>query len=62
MTPMEGTDTILEKDFGAISGGPLFSQPLCFIADKIAILSRLSLGRVEVRPLDDCPATAVRKC
>ena len=22
-----------EKDFGATSGGPLFSRPLCFIAD-----------------------------
>ena len=28
---------------------------------KIAILSRLSLGRVGVRPWDDCPARAVRK-
>ena len=29
---------------------------------KIAILSRLSLGRVPVCPWDDCPARAVRKC
>ena len=28
---------------------------------KIDILSRLSLGRVGVRPWDDCPARAVRK-
>ena len=28
---------------------------------RIAILSRLSLGRVAVRPWDDCPARAVRK-
>ena len=28
---------------------------------KIAILSRLSLGRVPVCPWDDCPARAVRK-
>ena len=23
-----------EKDFGAISGGPFFSRPLCFTAEK----------------------------
>ena len=36
MTPMEGTDTFwpfLGEGFGAISGGPFFSRPLCFTAD-----------------------------
>ena len=36
MTPMEGTERhfgpFWEKDFGAISSGPLFSRPLCFTA------------------------------
>ena len=39
MTPMEGTEhhsgLFLKKDFGAISGGPLFSRPLCFTADHV---------------------------
>ena len=38
MTPMGRTEhhfgPFWEKDFGAISGGPFFSRPLCFIADK----------------------------
>ena len=32
-----------------------------YFHSKIAILSRLSLGRVGVRPWDDCPGRAVRK-
>ena len=38
MTPMERTEhhfgPFCQKDFGAISGGPLFSQPLCFTAEE----------------------------
>ena len=38
MNPMEGTEhhfgPFQEKDFGEISGGPLFSRPLCFTADS----------------------------
>ena len=38
MTPMERTKhhfgAFGEKDFGAISGGPFFSRPLCFTADN----------------------------
>ena len=46
---MEGTEHHLgpfyEKDFGAISGGPLFSRPLCFTADPN------SLCRTSVLPV-----------
>ena len=41
MTPMERTEhhfrPFWEKDFGAISGGPFFSQPLCCTADAIEL-------------------------
>ena len=37
-TPMERTEhhfgPFWEKDFGVISGGPFFSRPLCFAAEK----------------------------
>ena len=33
-----------EKDFGAISGGPLFSWPLCFTADLDGGQDRKPLG------------------
>ena len=46
MTPMERTEhhfgPFWEKDFGAISGGPFFSWPLCFTADKSTTDSRLT--------------------
>ena len=39
MTPLVGTEhhfgPFLEKDFGAVSGCPLFSRPLCFLADTM---------------------------
>ena len=38
MTPIERAEhhfgPFWEKDFGALSGGPLFSRPLCFTADR----------------------------
>ena len=42
--------------------GPGTNRPFSvYFHSKIAILSRLSLGWVGVRPWDDCPARAVRK-
>ena len=52
MTPMERTEhhfgPFWEKDFGAISGGPFFSRPLCFTADKTSLpgaKSHVAAGR-----------------
>ena len=45
MGPVPGTNRPFSVDFHS----------------KIAMKSRLSLGRVGVRPWDDCPARAVRK-
>ena len=44
MTPTERTEhhfgPFWEKDFGAISGGPFFSRPLCFTADFFGLVCR----------------------
>ena len=42
LTPMEGEHhrgPCWEKDFGEISGGPLFSRPLCFTSDSNRVFS-----------------------
>ena len=54
MTPMEGTEhhfgPFSEQDFGAISGGPLFSRPLWFTAESWSLkkIARFCGGAVKI--------------
>ena len=42
-----------EKDFGAMSGGPLFSRPLCFAADSICHSGTCTLAVAARAPRDE---------